>query len=224
VSSLSTSGHADAAHAGAYALKSLGAAYLAATINYARFDNKTERTIAGLGATETANGRFAGDQLGGRVEFGWRRPIDRFIVTPFVAVEPSVLWQQAYTEATTVSGGGSGVLGLSYASHTTTSLPTFLGAQLDTRYVYGEEVLSPFARLSWVHEFNPVRQIDAAFITLPTPEFTVDGARAARDALRIDTGATLALNGAAALFANFTGEWSDRSSLIAATAGAKIMW
>jgi uncharacterized protein with beta-barrel porin domain len=43
-------------------------------------------------------------------------------------------------------------------------------------------VLSPYARLSWVHEFNPDRAINASFIALPAAAFTVDGPRAASDA------------------------------------------
>src|SRR2546429_6466691 len=39
-------------------------------------------------------------------------------------------------------------LGLSYGSTSVTSLPTFLGAQFDTRFVFGNGMaLSPYARL-----------------------------------------------------------------------------
>ncbi len=225
VSSLSTSGRVDGGHVGVYAVKTFGKAYIAGTLNYARFDNSTERTIAGVGTTETANGRFNSDLFGGRLELGWRTGFDRYTVTPFAAIEPTALRQQAYTESATTTTGGNGVLGLSYASRTTTSLPLFLGAQIDTRYVLGGgQVLTPSARLSWVHEFKPERQIEASFASLPAGSFTVDGARAARDAARIDISATLALNQSMALFASFNGEFSGISSMVAGTAGAKIAW
>ncbi|HEX3439442.1 MAG TPA: autotransporter outer membrane beta-barrel domain-containing protein, partial [Pseudolabrys sp.] len=225
VSSLSTSGDIDGGHVGAYAFKAFGAAYAAATLNYAHFSNKTERTISGIGATENANGSFASDQIGGRFELGWRQYLDQFTLTPFAAIEPAALWQRAYTESSTATGGGSGMLGLSYSAHTTTSLPTFLGAQIDTRYVLaGGQVLSPIARVSWVHEFNPDRQIEASFVSIPSTLFTVDGARAARDSVRLDTGATLALNQSVALFANVSGEFSGESQMASATGGAKIAW
>ena len=86
VSSLSTSGDIDGGHVGAYVFKSFGAAYAAATLNYAHFTNKTERTISGIGATETATGSFASDQLGGRFELGWRKHFDYFTLTPFAAI------------------------------------------------------------------------------------------------------------------------------------------
>jgi len=225
VSSLSTSGDIDGGHIGAYAFKSFGAAYAAATLNYAHFTNKTERTISGVGATENANGSFDSDQLGGRFELGWRKHFDHFTLTPFAAVEPAALWQRAYTESSTIAGGGSGVLGLSYSAHTTTSLPTFLGAQVDTRYVLaGGQVLSPMARLSWVHEFKPNRQVEVSFVSIPSTLFTVDGARAARDSVRLDTGVMLALNQSVALFANFNGELSSESQMASATGGAKVTW
>jgi outer membrane autotransporter protein len=85
-------------------------------------------------------------------------------------------------------------------------------------------VLSPFARISWVHEFNPDRAIAAAFIALPTAAFTVDGPRAARDAARIDAGAKLAIRSNAWLFASFDGEFSERGQSYAGKGGARIAW
>lgn len=225
VSSLSTSGDVDGGHVGVYAVKSFGASYLAATLNYARLDNRTERTITGSGPTETANGRFNSDQLGGRLEFGRRYRFERTTVTPFAAIEPSVLWQQPYAETSTVSGGGNGILGLSYAANTTTSLPLFLGAQVDTRHrLRNGAILSPSLRAAWVHEFKPERQIEATFVTVPSASFTVDGARAARDAGRLDAGATLALNRSVALFATLSGELSNTSRMASATGGATMSW
>jgi outer membrane autotransporter protein len=206
-------------------MKTFGQGYLAALLTYARFDNRTERTITGIGATETAKGRFNSDLFGGRIELGWRHGMGRYMVTPFVAIEPTWLRQQGYTESSTTSTGGAGVLGLSYASHTTTSLPSFLGVQVDTRYALaGGQVLAPSARLSWVHEFKPDRQIEATLVNMGSGSFTVDGARAARDALRTDLGVTLALTPSSALFASLNGEFSDVSTTLAGTAGAKVTW
>jgi uncharacterized protein with beta-barrel porin domain len=225
VPSLSTSGTIDGGHVGAYAVKTFGAVYAAATLNYAHFSNKTDRTISGVGTAENASGTFGSDQLGGRFELGWRKPLEHFTLTPFAAIEPAALWQHAYTETSTTTSGGSGMLGLSYSAHTATSLPTFLGAQIDTRYVLaGGQVLSPLARLSWVHEFKPDRQVEASFISIPSTLFTVDGARAARDSVRLDTGMTLTLNQSVALFASFNGEFSGDSQMASATGGAKITW
>ena len=219
VGSLATSGRVTGGHVGGYAMKTWGAYYAAASLSYARFDNSTTRTIAGVGPTESASGRFDSDQLSGRFELGWKQAYGRINVTPFVAIEPAALWQRGFTET------GTNVLGLDVASHTATSLPTFVGAQIDGRYLTAEgATFAPYSRVSWVHEFEPDRRVTAAFITIPGAGFTVDGARAARDAARLDAGARLTFRSGPALFANFAGEWSDRTQSYAATGGFRAAW
>lgn len=225
VDSRSTSGQVDGAHAGLYLFKSFGPMYLAATLNYARLSNTTERTIAGAGPTETATGDFDADQLSGRIELGRSYRFADTNVRPFVALAPAILWQRAYTEASTVVGGGGGMLGLSYDANTVTSLPASIGVQIDGNYALpGGQFLSPMLRLSWVHEFETERGVQASFTSVPAAGFTVQGAPAGRDALRVDGGASLTLGHDVALFANLMGEFADGGTLYAATAGARITW
>jgi uncharacterized protein with beta-barrel porin domain len=75
-----------------------------------------------------------------------------------------------------------------------------------------------------VHEFNPNRAINAAFIALPGAAFTVYGPRASSDAARIDAGAKLAIAANAWLYASFDGEFSDRSQSYAGTGGLRLTW
>ena len=84
--------------------------------------------------------------------------------------------------------------------------------------------LSPYTRLSWVHEFKPNRAINPTFIALPGAAFTVDGPRAASDAVRIDAGAKFAMRPNAWLFASFDGEFSSRSQSYAGKGGARVTW
>lgn len=125
-----TDGELLGGHLGVYAAKTWGAFYTSASASYARFDNATNRTISGVGPTEYTKGRFASDVLGGRLEFGYRMQQGVYNVTPFAAIEPSQLWQRAYTETSLDTAGAPGILGLSYAEHTITSLPLFVGAQV----------------------------------------------------------------------------------------------
>ncbi len=225
VSDRATDGRLTGGHIGLYGIKTWGPYYLAATASYANFDNTINRTITGIGTTENTTGRFTSDQLGGRLELGWKQIYARHTITPFVAVEPAVLWQRGYTETSTTVNGTPGILGLTYAAKTTTSLPTFVGVQFDTRYTFANGMLlTPYGRVSWVHEFNPNRQISASFITVPGANFTVDGARAARDAARLDAGARLALAPRASLFANVSGEFSDRARSYTAMGGFRGFW
>jgi uncharacterized protein with beta-barrel porin domain len=75
-----------------------------------------------------------------------------------------------------------------------------------------------------VHEFNPNRAINAAFIALPGAAFTVYGPRASSDAARIDASAKLAIAANAWLYASFDGEFSDRSQSYARTGGVRLTW
>ena len=113
---------------------------------------------------------------------------------------------------------------MSYAARTATSLPTFLGAQIDSRILlpYGI-TMSPYTRLSWVHEFNPTRQVSPTFVALPETLFTVDGPRAARDAAKIGVGTKFAVNKVKA-FVSLDGEFSRVSQAYAGKAGFTFAW
>jgi outer membrane autotransporter protein len=220
-----TSGHLDAAHVGGYGVKTWSSFYVAGALSFSTFRNSTTRSIAGIGPTETASASFGSNLFSGRLEVGSKRVFGQFAVTPFAAVQFAELWQSGFTETNPVPAGAAGPLGLSYGSLSASSLPTFVGAQFDRRFVFDNGMaLSPYARLSWVHEFNPNRAINASFIALPGTAFAVDGPRASSDAVRIDTGAKLALRPNAWLFASFDGEFSSRSQSYAGKGGVRIAW
>jgi outer membrane autotransporter protein len=220
-----TSGELAGGHVGAIAVKTAGAFYAAGALSYAHFDNSTSRTIVGAGPTEFAKGNFGSDQFSARGELGWRLPRDGYAVTPFIAIEPGALWQRGFTESSTLATGGAGTLALTYQPRTTTSLPTFVGAQVDTQMrLANGGIAHPYARVSWVHEFIPERRVDAAFVTIPGLAFTVDGARPASDAVRLDAGARIALERGLSAFGNLSGEFSDRARSYTASAGVRSVW
>jgi outer membrane autotransporter protein len=219
-----TSGDLLGGHVGAYGVATWGALYAAGVLSYSRFDNDVRRTIAGVGPTETATGRFASDLFGARLEVGRSYVLPWVYVTPFAAVQTSTLWQRGFTETSTAAGL-PGILGLTHQSQTTTSLPTFLGVQLDTRLALANgTVWSPFLRAAWVHEFNPDRSINGSFVSVPGTLFTVDGARAWSDALKVNAGSRLALNQYASLFASFDGEFANSGQSYAGRGGIRFSW
>jgi outer membrane autotransporter protein len=75
-----------------------------------------------------------------------------------------------------------------------------------------------------VHEFEPTRDITAALSLLPAGTFTVDGARAARDAARIEAGSNLYVTKSVSLFGNFTGEFSKHGSSYTGNGGLRVAW
>src|SRR6266702_7599248 len=209
VADRNTSGRLEGGHVGAYAMQRFGASYLSAQIAYSHFNNATTRTISGVGPDETAKGSFGSDQFGGRLEIGRAFYFGNVSVTPFATVQTARLWQAAYTETST-AGLAPGVLALSYASQTVSSLPTFLGAKFDGGVDFGNGMVwSPFVHAAWVHEFEPSRTITASLVTVPVPAFTVAGASAASDSARVDLGSRLALNRWWELSGRVTGEFSN---------------
>ena len=219
-----TSGRLDGAHLGAYAMQRFGASYLSAQIAYSHFNNTTTRGISGIGPDEIAKGSFGSNQLGGRLEIGRTYDFNSVAVTPFAAVQAARLWQAAYTESS-VAGAGPGVLGLSYAAHNVSSLPVFLGTRFDGRFVAGNGMIwTPFANVAWVHEFEPARNVTASLVAVPLPAFTVEGARAASDAGRVEVGSRLLLNRWSELSARVTGEFSNLGQSYAGMGSLRVNW
>jgi autotransporter-associated beta strand protein len=220
-----TTGFLQAAHLGVYGVERSGPVYVSAALSFAAISNSTTRTIAaGFSPTETVTGSFGSELLNGRLELGWEQRFGNFAVTPFAALQFAELWQSGFTE-TSVAAGAPGVLGLNYAPKAIPSLPTFLGAQFDARWVSPNGMVwSPYARVSWVHEFEPDRDITAALIMLPLATFTVDGPRAATDVARVELGNKIAIAKGAWLFASFVGEFSNVSQMYAGKAGFRTAW
>ncbi len=222
----STSGSLTGSHFGAYTVARFSPWYVAGAVQYSHFDNNTSRSILGVGPTETAVGSFGSDLFSGRVEVGWQYTLmPGFAVTPFAAVQAAQLRQRSFDETSFGPNGTFGANALGFASERVSSLPTFLGTEFDARYALGNGmILSSFSRLSWVHEFDPARNVTASFLALADSTFTVDGPRATPDAARIDLGAELKVDPRTAFFANFNGEFSDRSQFYAGKGGVRVNW
>jgi outer membrane autotransporter protein len=224
VNDRATSGRLEGGHVGAFAMQRFGLSYLSAQIAYSHFNNTTTRTIAGIGPDETAKGAFASDQFSGRLEIGRAFDYGPVSVTPFAAVQAARLWQSAYTE-TSAAGIAPGVLDLSYAAQTVSSLPVFLGVKFDGRADFGNGMIwTPFVHAAWVHEFEPSRTITASLTTLPVPAFTIAGASAASDAARLDLGSRLALNRWWEISGRVTGEFSNLGQSYSGIGSIKASW
>ena len=219
-----TSGRLEGGHVGGYAMRRFGASYLSAQIAYSHFNNTTTRTITGVGPLESATGTFASDQLGGRLEVGRSFEFGHVSATPFAAIQAARLWQAAYSESST-AGAGAGVLGLSYAAQTVTSLPAFVGVKFDGRASLENGMLwTPFVHAAWVHEFEPSRTITVSMNTVPIPAFAIAGASAASDAARVDLGSRLALDRRWELSARVTGEFSNLGQTYSGMGAVRASW
>ena len=218
------SGQATGAHFGVYGQHDWNAFYVSAALGYSRFDGTATRFISGIGTSETAKSSAVSHQLAGRLEVGRPFKVDEMGLTPFVALQPAQLWTPGITETSVTVNGAPGVFALTYQAQGTTSLPLFIGAQIDGETELNARPLKGWARLAWVHEFMTQRNATAGFTVLPGSSFTVDGARAASDALRVDFGGRYMVASGTSLFANGSAELSDRGQSIGGTVGLRIEW
>jgi uncharacterized protein with beta-barrel porin domain len=227
VTATGASGRATGAHFGIYGQQDWKPFYVNAAMAYSRFDGTATRSIVGIGTTETAKSSGVSSQLAGRVEVGRAFELGQFSggqfgVTPFAALQPAQLWLPGVAETSVTASGAPGVFALSYQPQATTSLPSFLGAQVDLQTELDAKPLKAWLRAAWVHEYLTSRSVTAGFTVLPGSSFTVDGARAASNAARFDFGVKYAVGSQTSLFANGNVELSDRGQAIAGTAGLRI--
>ncbi|MDO9384093.1 MAG: ice-binding family protein [Hyphomicrobiaceae bacterium] len=218
-----TSGDVEGAHVGLYAVKTFGRAYVAASADYAHFSNDTDRSIDWV-LDEQAQGDFDSEQVGARVEAGWRTSVRGLGLTPFVGFQASHLQSEGFTEDSQRSGG-PGILGLTFRSHRETSLVSSLGLQLDSRVAMSAgRSLQPFARVAWLHEFDADREADAFLTSSPTASFTVEGASASSDLAKVNLGVNFQMTERAGLFAYAEGELSGQSQSYSGNGGFRLTW
>ena len=224
VPELMTSGTSEGGHIGLYGVKTFGRAYLAASADYAHFENETDRFVDWL-IDERAAGEFSSDGFSARFEAGWKQPINRFNVTPFAGLAVSYLSSDEFSESSERTSGTPGGLGLTFDSTSQDSVTSSVGVQLDTRIALSNgETLTPFARVAWVHEFDSERSIDGFLTTSPGLTFTSYGAAAAEDLVKVNAGFSLDLTGGVGVFASFDGEFSDHSQSYTGNGGIRITW
>ena len=225
VADRSTNGRIEGGHLGVYGAVRDGPLYLSGSLGYGRFDNRMTREIAVASLpSEFVSGQFASDQFSGRVELGWRHAAGNIAVTPFGALQFANTWQRGYIE-TPASGGPAGILGLTYQSQSTMSLPASLGLQLDSKLALTDGVtLAPYLRAVWVHEFFPDRRITASFNTAPGFLFSTVGTPASADSAQIVIGSELTLSKQVALFSSLATQIAPQSLAYASTGGIKIAW
>jgi outer membrane autotransporter protein len=224
VDELRTKGNSEGGHVGVYGVKTYGQAYLAASADYARFENETARYIDWL-IDEQAYGEFGSDAYGARFEVGYKQQVDRFNVTPFAGMAISHLESDGFSEDSFRVGGGPGGLGLTYDGISQDSVTSSVGVQLDTRVELEDgQILIPFARVAWIHEFDADRSITGSLSSSPDFTFTTYGASAAEDLAKVNAGFSLDMTGGFGVFASFDGEFSDSSQSYTGNGGIRITW
>ncbi|HKQ45877.1 MAG TPA: autotransporter domain-containing protein [Rhizomicrobium sp.] len=195
------SGNSDDVMFGVYARKDAGPLYIAGALGYGRHHITTLRVIT-VSGTDVLQGKQTADDFGGRLEAGWRMPLDEgYSVTPYGALAVQRFESPAYAETTLA---GASTFALSYAPQTTTLGRSELGAQLDRGYALDDGILTLGLRAAWAHQLDDQPFTQASFLGLPGAAFQVAGVRPSRDTALL--GLDLEIQNSSGLFFGIHGQ------------------
>jgi uncharacterized protein with beta-barrel porin domain len=126
-------GHSDMFQAAVYSTTRINAAYVSAALAYAWHHVSTDRFV-NVAGTDHLTADFSANNVGGRIEGGYRFPIPGvfgwpgFGLTPYAALQAQAFFTPSYSET---AASGSSPFGLAYDAHTTTTTRTELGTWFD---------------------------------------------------------------------------------------------
>jgi uncharacterized protein with beta-barrel porin domain len=186
---------------GLYGRADAGAAYLAASLGFGWHQIKTLRVVT-VSGTDVLQGKQNAHDIGGRIEAGWRLPLDdSYTVIPYGAFAGDSFESPAYGE-TAISGAST--FALSYAAQTTGLGRSELGARLNRHYALEEGTLTADVRAAWAHQLDDLPLIQASFQNLAGTSFQEAGVRPARDSALL--GLDLEVRNNSGLFFGVRGE------------------
>ncbi|KIZ34276.1 autotransporter outer membrane beta-barrel domain-containing protein, partial [Rhodopseudomonas palustris] len=168
--------------------------YITATAAYGWQDISTDRMITAVG-TEQLRANFNANAYSGRIEAGHRWEVAELGgigLTPYAAIQVTAFDLPAYAEK---SQNGAGGFALNYSAETATAARTELGLRSDKSWAMAGGLLTLRGRAAWAHDDHSDRNVSAVFQSLPGSTFTVNGARAARNAALTSASAEMSFNG-----------------------------
>jgi outer membrane autotransporter protein len=220
-------GHSDMLQAAVYSVTRVDAAYLSAALAYAWHRVSTDRVLSVAG-TDDLTARFSADNVGGRIEGGYRFAVPGifflpgFGLTPYAAFQEQAFRTPSYSE---IAASGSPTFALAYAAQTTTTTRTELGVWFDRMIVLDNgTMLTLRSREAWAHDHWSDPRITAMFQSLPGSSFTEFGAAPARDLLLSSAGAEVRFKNGVAVAGWFDSELAKGSQTYTGTARLSYMW
>ncbi|HWB50662.1 MAG TPA: hypothetical protein VG651_16255 [Stellaceae bacterium] len=152
-----------------YGIYRAGPAYVSAVAYGGGGQAKYTRNLYSLGLPLATNANFTNATVGGRIETGYRFDLGTTAagVTPFAALAPVEILQNGATE--NFAGYGPG---MTYRATNITSLPSYLGVKFDGMAILDDAAMSaPFARIAWMHDARPQRNVPRNYAELPSEPF-----------------------------------------------------
>ena len=225
VSDLSTSGNLSTVNLGIFGITRHEDFYAAGTLAYARNSVTANRTVTVFDLNDRQKASFNIDTLSARLELGYRAETPLVNIPPLAAVEPTWLWQSAFSESQQTGGNSDTSLGLNVKAQQTTSLPASLGLQFDRRIeLENGWSISPVVRAAWIREFMPQRSINAELQMAPGETFTSYGLSAATNVAQFSLGLLVTDNKTVSSYVSGTAYASDRGQAWQAQLGVNIRY
>jgi uncharacterized protein with beta-barrel porin domain len=220
-------GNGQMLQAAVYSLTRINAAYISAALSYGWYNMSTNRsvTVAGGGDLTAA---FAANDVGGRIEGGYRFAIPGvlslpgFGITPYGALQTQFFMTPSYQETGAV---GASTFALGYNAQTATMIQTELGAWFDETIALGNgAIVALWTRAAWAHDRWSGTNITAAFESLPGSSFTVFGALPGADNLLASIGAGISFRNGISLSGEFDSQLSQSWQTYGGYARLRYAW
>jgi outer membrane autotransporter protein len=214
-------GKADLFQIGAFASHAFGAGYVSAAASYAWHDMTSDRTVTTVG-TEQMTANFRAQNIGGRIETGYRFATPWLGITPYAAAQAQQFRTPSYSE-TTVSG--TGAFALDYDARSVTATRLELGAWFDRTFALdGGSMLTIRTRAAYAHDHTTDNSLTAVFQSLPSSTFVVNGAATPDNLALLSAGAELRLAGNWTVAAKFDGEFASNAQTYTGTGSIRYAW
>jgi uncharacterized protein with beta-barrel porin domain len=220
-------GRSDMLQAAVYSVTRVDAAYVSAALAYGWYRVSTERILTVAGADDLT-AKFSANDVGGRIEGGYRFAIPGvlflpgFGFIPYAAFQAQAFRTPSYSE---IAASGSPIFALAYGAQTTTTTRTELGAWLDRTIALDDgAILTLRSRNAWAHDHWSDPSITAMFQSLPGSSFTEFGAAPARDSLLSSAGAQVSFRNGISLAGWFDSELAKGSQTYMGTARVSYTW
>jgi len=173
---------------------------LSASVTQQRYD--TTRKVSMTGYSDSAWGKFNGQQYVTKAEFGYPLAVaDTTTLTPLANLSYSYQTLDSYKES---SGNGSA---LSVESSHNNALRSGLGAKLEKSFQTGIGDVVPYVQAMWTHQYNPKRSTtNASYVadSIGETSFTTFGASPVEDTADLSLGSTVLNSDTLSLTARYT--------------------
>jgi uncharacterized protein with beta-barrel porin domain len=219
-------GHSDMFQSAVYSFTRINAAYVSATLAYAWQHEATGRIVTVTGAEDLTAG-FDANNIGGRIEGGYRFAIPDVFAMPGLGFIPYAAFQMQafYTPSYSETASGSSQFALAYNAQTTTVIRTELGAWFDDNIMLDNgAILTLRDRAAWAYDNWSNYSMTAAFEQLPGSTFTVIGAKPTRDSLLASASAEITYRNGVSLAGLFNTELAEDSRTYSGFLRLRYTW